>query len=215
MELAEIGETSSFRDNPPSYDDVIKHKQPQLNAYSADSKPDSQNHSSPLLGNRPSAPSDVTDRTDDESGKSSRPKNQKCCFASVLIIAFVGILVASLFSYLSLKEPVSSEKENVVKSIFDCNVVNACGHADNTAAACIKIDNDESGPGYWRNQGVTEVAYDSWMNIENSGLWCMPCCISGLNKNVEMFLCESLFPRDTVLQRNSTFGRCGIDYNIE
>jgi len=108
------------------------------------------------------------------------------------------------FSYLSLKEPVSSEKENVVKSIFDCNVVNACGHEDNTAAACIKTG----------DQGVTEIAYDSWMKIDEAGLWCMPCCITDYNKNVEMFLCESLFPKDTVLQRNLTFGRCGINYNL-
>ena len=190
-----ISESSRFRDNPPSYDEVLNE--------SVDTKPDS-----PAI--HPSAPSDVTEST----SESARPKSQKKCFVAILIIAVIGIIGASLFSYFQLKDPVSNKDENVTKTIFDCNVENACGDHDNMAAACIKIDTDQGESGYWRNQGVTEVEYDSWINIEEAGYWCMPCCISNINKNVEMFLCESLFPKDTVLQRNSTFGRCGIDYNL-
>ena len=211
-----MNESSRLNQDPPSYDEVFN----GINQ-SPDTKPDSPD-------SHPTAPwIELPDRNSDgahqqtelnESTQSTRPKPQKYCFAAVLVIALIGILVASLFSYFHLKEPSGEEpsyrEEKVEKSIFDCNVENACGHEDNTAAACIKIENEEPETRYWSNQGVTEIAYDSWTNIQEADLWCMPCCISDLNKNVEMFLCESLFPKDTVLQRNATFGRCGIDYNL-
>ena len=181
------------REAPPSYDSIVMNEV------------------------KPSAPPDIQvnpTNTDEGYGSPKRPKAQKYCCAAVLVFAIIGILAAFLFSYFHLKEPVSYENENVGKSIFDCNVENACGHEDNTAAACIKIDTNQPDNRYWSNQGVTEIAFDSWTNIEEADLWCMPCCISDFNKNVEMFLCESLFPKDTVLKRNETFGRCGIDYNL-
>ena len=208
--LADMDESSRLNqdEDPPPYESLPPYGAIPMKVF--DSSPDTKPSAPP--------PSESTVTTDEEPGRSNRPKPQKYCFVAVLVIALIGILVASLFSYFHLKEPSGEEpfyrEDNVEKSIFECNVENACGHADNTAAACIKIDNDEPGTKYWNNQGVTEIAYDSWTNIEEADLWCMPCCISDLNKNVEMFLCESLFPKDTVLQRNATYGRCGIDYNL-
>ena len=108
-------------DDPPSYSEVIDGVAPPA----------------------PSAPPEIQvnpTNTDEGYGSSKRPKAQKYCCAVVLVFAIIGILAAFLFSYFHLKEPVSYNNENVGKSIFDCNIENACGHEDNTAAACIKID---------------------------------------------------------------------------